>query len=36
VVIVLAGVGTGSTATIMALAVWHCEALPVLSTSGVG
>jgi len=36
VVMVVAGVGTGSTAMIAAPLVWHCEALPVLSTSGVG
>ena len=35
-VFVADGAGTGSTAAIAALAVWHCEVLPVLSTSGVG
>ena len=29
------GVGTGRTARIAALPVWHCDAFPVLSTSGV-
>ena len=29
------GAGTGKTARIAALPVWHCDALPVLSTSGV-
>jgi hypothetical protein len=29
------GVGTGSTARIIAVLVWHCDALPVCSISGV-
>jgi hypothetical protein len=28
-------VGTGKTARMVALPVWHCDAFPVLSTSGV-
>jgi hypothetical protein len=32
---VLVAAGTGRTARIEALASWHCDALPVLSTSGV-